>query len=67
MKWVDISRWANIFVLVALMAIRIWEFKKINSDDPNSSIEKRLIFIELWIFVILLTNAIGKITIAFCF
>lgn len=67
MKWVDITRWADIFVLAALMAIRIWELKKIRPDDPNSSIEKRLIFIELWIFIILLTNAVGKFTVALCF
>ena len=52
MKWLDITRWVNVFVLVMLIAIRIWEFKKIRPDDPNSPIEKRLIFIELWIFVI---------------
>ncbi len=67
MKWLDITRWVNVFVLVMLIAIRIWEFKKISPDDPNSPIEKRLIFIELWIFVILLTNAVGKLTVAFCF
>ena len=67
LKWVDITRWANMFVLALLRIIRIWELKKISPDDPNSSIEKRLIFIELWIFITLLTNAVGKLSVAFCF
>ena len=67
MKWVDITRWANIFVMVILIANRVWEYKKISPDNPNSPIEKRRIFIELWIIITLLTNADAKLIVAICY
>lgn len=67
MKWVEITKWIAVVIMAVLLAIRIWDLKKISPENPNSSIEKRLIFIELWIFIIFLNNTIGKFFIALCF
>lgn len=67
LKWSDITLWVSLVLSAVIIVIRMWEFKKISPQNPNSSIERRLIFIELWIFAILLTNAIGKLSIVLCF
>lgn len=67
MKWVDISHWVYAIILIIFIVIRLRTLTKISPDDPNSSIEKRLVVIELWIIAIFITDAIDKIAIALCF
>lgn len=64
MKWVDISRWVFAFCGAAYFAWYCWKLKKLDRDNPNSPMWRKLITIELWIIAIFIIMAMNKISIA---
>ena len=67
MKWVDISRWVYGVIATIVVIMHLWKYKKISTDNPNSSIWKELTFIELLIILIAILSTVPKISIVLCF